>query len=73
VIVNKKRKLEVYKQTSLMLAMFFLPFGYDFLFKMIMEVSGSYWMADVVFYLISGFFWVCYILLTRYSNKKGSN
>ena len=53
-----------------MLAMFFLPFGYDFLFKLIMEVSGSYWVADIVFYCISGSFWLSYILLTRYLNKK---
>jgi hypothetical protein len=72
VTVNRKR-IEVYRQTSLMLAMFFLPFGYDMLFKLIMEVSGSYWMADAVFYLVSGFFWLCYILLTRYVNKKGSS
>jgi hypothetical protein len=73
VTVNRKRKLEVYRQTSLMLAMFFLPFGYDMLFKMIMEVTGSYWTADAVFYSVSGFFWLCYILLTRYLNKKGSS
>ena len=59
----------LFKDTSLMLAMFFLPFGYDALFKLIMDVSGSYWIADVVFYSISGCFWLSYILLTRRLNK----
>jgi len=52
-----------------MLAMFFLPFGYDFLFKLIMEVTGSFWVADLIFYGISGSFFVSYILLSRYLNK----
>jgi len=64
-----KKRITVLKDTSLMLAMFFLPFGYDFLFKLIMDVSGSYWVADIVFYSISGCFWVSYILLTRHLNK----
>jgi len=52
-----------------MLAMFFLPLGYDALFKFMMDITGSYWGADVVFYSISGFFWLSYILLTKYINK----
>lgn len=59
----------LFKDTSLMLAMFFLPFGYDALFKLIMDLSGSYWIADVVFYSISGCFWLSYILLTKRLNK----
>ena len=51
-----------------MLAMFFLPFGYDALFKLIMDLSGSYWVADIVFYSISGCFWLSYILLTKRLN-----
>lgn len=60
----------LYKDISLMLAMFFLPFGYDALFKLIMDISGSYWTADVVFYSISGCFWLSYILLSRYLRTK---
>ena len=52
-----------------MLGMFFLPFGYDFLFKLIMEVTGSFWVADLIFYGISGSFFACYILLSKYLNK----
>ena len=63
---EKEKRVTFYKDASLMLAMFFLPFGYDALFKMIMDITGSYWAADLVFYSISGFFWLSYILLTRY-------
>lgn len=66
---KKEQRLLFYKDTSLMLAMFFLPFGYDALFKLIMDMSGSYWIADIVFYSISGCFFVSYILLTKYLNK----
>jgi hypothetical protein len=67
---TKDSRLNLYKDTSLMLAMFFLPFGYDALFKLIMDMSGSYWVADIVFYSISGCFWLSYILLTRHLNKE---
>ena len=53
---KKEKRLLFYKDTSLMLAMFFLPFGYDALFKLLMEVTGSYWVADIIFYFISGCF-----------------
>ena len=53
-----------------MLAMFFLPFGYDFLFKLIMEAVGSFWVADLVFYGISGFFFASYILLSKWLNNS---
>jgi len=76
VILNKKqtpearrKKLRTYREASLMLAMFFLPLGYDALFKLIMDATGSYWAADIVFYSISGCFWLSYILLSRQLNK----
>jgi hypothetical protein len=70
---NKKKRLELFKNLSLMLAMFFLPLGYDALFKLIMDLTGSYWAADAVFYSISGCFWLSYILLSRYSRTKYNN
>jgi hypothetical protein len=66
---NKESRLGLYRDTSLMLAMFFLPLGYDALFKLMMDITGSYWGADVVFYSISGCFWLAYILLTKRLNK----
>jgi hypothetical protein len=70
---DKKIRLEFLKESSLMLAMFFLPFGYDALFKMIMDATGSYWAADIVFYSISGSFWLSYILLTRHLRKQAKS
>jgi hypothetical protein len=67
---NKESRLGLYRDTSLMLAMFFLPLGYDALFKLMMDITGSYWGADVVFYSISGCFWFSYILLTKRLNKN---
>jgi len=61
----KESKTILYRDTSLMLAMFFLPFGYDALFKLLMEITGSYWVADIIFYLISGCFWLSYIFFSR--------
>ena len=66
---TKATRIVLYRDLSLMLAMFFLPLGYDALFKFMMDITGSYWGADVVFYSISGFFWLSYILLTKYINK----
>jgi hypothetical protein len=60
-----KKHLTTLKELFLMLAMFFLPFGYDALFKLIMDVTSSYWMADMVFYSISGCFFISYILLSK--------
>lgn len=71
---EKTQRLTFYRDMSLMLAMFFLPFGYDALFKLIMDLTGSYWAADIVFYSISGCFWLSYILLTKHlTNKKTSD
>jgi hypothetical protein len=67
---QKEKRLAFYRDTSLMLAMFFLPFGYDVLFRLMMDVTGSYWGADIVFYSISGCFWLSYILLTKHLNKN---
>jgi hypothetical protein len=54
---EKKNKLAA---ISLFAASFFLPFGYDALFKLIMEWTGSYWIADIIFYCISAAFFGLY-------------
>jgi hypothetical protein len=66
---KQRKKLTTLRDVSLMLGMFFLPFGYDFLFKLIMEVTGSFWAADLIFYGISGSFFASYILLSKHLNK----
>lgn len=61
--------------SSLMLAMFFLPLGYDALFRLLMNATGSYWIADFVFYGISlsffiTHFWVEGIIQKTYRKLK---
>lgn len=46
----------------LMLAMFFNPFGFDALFALVMEWTGSYWTTDLVFYAVSASFFGLYFL-----------
>jgi hypothetical protein len=58
------------KDIALMMAMFFLPFGYDALFALIMKVTGSYWGADLVFYFISTFFFTLYFYFSYVENRK---
>lgn len=65
---QEKKRLMFLKDMSLMLGMFFLPFGYDFLFKLIMDVT-SFWTADLVFYGISGLFLTIYVIVTTVLNR----
>ncbi len=54
----------------LMIAMFFNPFGFDALFKLVMDLTNSYWITDLIFYCVSGLFFGAYILLRRSINKN---
>lgn len=45
---------------TLMAAMFFNPLGYDIIFAMIMNVTGSYLITTGIFYLVSAFFFGLY-------------
>jgi hypothetical protein len=68
----EKLSKERLSMISLFLFSFFLPFGYDVLFAMIMKWTGSYWITDVIFYLISGLFFISYIFLRQSGkNEKG--
>jgi len=40
----------------LMMAMFLNPLGYDILFAMILNATGSYIVTTVIFYLLSALF-----------------
>jgi hypothetical protein len=66
---NTLRRVNSLRDISLMLAMFFLPLGYDLLFKTLLNVTGSFWATDIIFYCLSGVFWLLYWLLSKYSNK----
>lgn len=79
----KDKQKNKYAAISLLLASFFLPFGYDALFALIMKWTGSYWTADLIFYFISVVFFGLYfyfsginplyelrdIFLSIYNNK----
>lgn len=54
----------------LMLGMFFNPFGYDAIFKMILDATGSYWTTVSVFYLIAGSFFISYFILAKVNPIK---
>ena len=40
----------------LMGGMFINPFGFDILFKMTLDLTGSYWTTIGIFYLVAGLF-----------------
>lgn len=58
------------KDICLMLALFFNPFGFDVLFKMVMNWTGSYWITDVIFYSLAGLFFGFYLYFRRLSKEK---
>jgi hypothetical protein len=39
-----------------MIGMFFNPFGYDILMKMLLDLTGSYWTTIGIFYLVAVLF-----------------
>ncbi len=79
----KDKQKNKYAAISLLLGSFFLPFGYDALFALIMRWTGSYWTTDLIFYFISVVFFGLYfyfsginplyelrdIFLSIYNNK----
>ncbi len=78
-MINKTR-LAVKRNAAtiaLMIAMFFNPFGFDALFALVMKWTGSYWVADGIFYAISILFFLLYTFLSRkdkkYSKKLGNS
>lgn len=66
-MINKKIKKEKnQKMASLFIifGMFFNPFGFDLLFKMVLDLTGSYWTTTGIFYLAAG---LCFGLSFYYS------
>jgi hypothetical protein len=47
----------------LVLGMFFNPLGFDLLFALVMEITGSYWITSGIFYCISFTFFILHFLL----------
>ena len=68
-VVSRKRLASL----CLMAGTFFLPFGYDVVFKMILDSTGSYWITTSIFYLVSGAFFGLSILFNQPSQELPSN
>jgi len=64
-ITFKKRTKKKLAFWCYSLGLFFLPFGYDAIFKFIMDWSKSYWVADVVFYSISSSLFIGYFIFSE--------
>jgi hypothetical protein len=58
---NRKKNLAV---LFLMVATFLNPLGFDILFKMILDWTGSYWLTTGIFYLGSASFFGLYFWLS---------
>jgi hypothetical protein len=61
---TRKKNLAI---LTLMLATFFNPLGFDVLFKIGLDLTGSYWLTTGIFYLVSASFFGLYFWL---SGKK---
>ena len=68
-LIQILRSKERMATISLFFCSFFLPFGYDGLFAIIMKWTGSYWVTDGIFYAISLFFFILYYLLRRSAKR----
>jgi len=58
-VKNKKIQKEKNQKMAtlcLMIGMFINPFGFDVLFKMTLDLTGSYWTTTGIFYLVAGLF-----------------
>ena len=74
-MINKTR-LAVKRNAAtiaLMIAMFFNPFGFDALFALVMRWTGSYWVADGIFYAISILFFLLYTFLSQKDKRSGKD
>jgi hypothetical protein len=69
-VINREKLNEKIEVWSLMLAMFFLPFGYDALFKLVMDFFHSYWVADVTFYTLSAILFGIHYIYRKKNRKK---
>lgn len=63
----KRRKIAT---LCLMMAMFLNPLGFDVMFAMILELTGSYWTTTGIFYLLSLSFFGLYFYLVDVNPLK---
>jgi hypothetical protein len=62
---NKKTILTIFKDISLMLGMFFLPFGFDIVQYYLISLTGNIWRANLSLYVISGFFFSLHLIFKK--------
>ena len=71
-VINKRQ--HVVKRNAativLMIATFFNPLGFDALFALVMNWTGSYLLTDIIFYFISLLFFGLYFFLRKSELKK---
>lgn len=48
-----------------MLGMFFNPLGFDVLFKLVLDLTGSYWVTTGIFYSVAALFFGLYFYFSR--------
>jgi len=53
----------------LMIAVFLNPLGFDALFKAVMNMTGSYWLTDLIFYGGALLFLGLYLLFKKLAKK----
>jgi hypothetical protein len=71
---EKEKRLNILKDVTLMLALFFNPFGFDAIQFSLILWTGSLWKANFVLYCITGLFFGFYLYFTKLlNNKKTSN
>lgn len=58
-----------FKDTSLGLALFFNPFGFDAIQYFLITLTGNYWMSNAILYCIAGLFFGLYLFLSKRLNK----
>lgn len=66
---EKKKRLTFLKDTSLGLALFFNPFGFDAIQYSLISLTGSYWISNAILYSIAGLFFGLYLFFSRHLNK----
>lgn len=62
-------KIENLMSLTLILSVFFLPFGFDFLFYVTLQITKSYFITDIIFYGISISFFIAHLILKKKSKK----
>jgi hypothetical protein len=70
-VTNKKEsRRERLATLCLMICLFLNPAGFDAIFKMILDWTGSYWNTVLIFYLAAGLFLGLYFYFARVNPLK---